>query len=366
MPLNFVPYTGKRPGLKGATGVIRYVGGHAVFFEKSSYLKFKGIGADLGGLVFTFNVPKFLVRKIPASSSVKVKTLPMNIYGANRGKGDEADLKTPEAYADWLMDAFNTASDEGGVQQRFLEDAINSIDKTSQETLNKLKVAFRENLSNSMNRGISESRRARRNVFRALSRYKEPQLTGDDPYDAGIFNDAIDNFTYERVNVEGDKKIMIQFKIPMTSTRMHPDLGGGPSAFRGRDQIAFSILGQQFKGGNRKTTNGKRMIVPVISTSKDIEVLDSAGRVMWTKRSMAVIDSVGNFKYLTKKNQNLEGIPVNFSDRGGINAKSVFIQDPSNVDKRRIVFWGQVHDKLYFPENVHNILINSGMAGSAV
>ena len=148
-------------------------------------------------------------------------------------------------------------------------------------------------------------------------------------------------------------------QIPATIGEPHPDFGGGPSGFIGRDQIALSILGLKTKGGIRYSSNDKLMIIPVTGSGQ-IDVLNTAGDIKWTKRSMAVIQS-GKFVYPSKKEPNPEGIPVNFAM--GINAKANYLQDPSSADKNRTVFWGQVGKKLYFPENVKEVLITSGMLG---
>ena len=319
--------------------------------------------AKYGALQFTFQVPRFLKSAIPEGTGVSVKLLPMEIIDAERDtSGKFRNLKSIEAWADWARRAMNTTKENGSVATVFRDYAILNIDRTAEDTVAKLKTAFRENLTRiQTNRTVSIQRTARRRVFEALSgsAYSAEQIPGDVPYKASIFEDAIDGFKYERQDDASSNKISIGFKIPATLGMPHPDFGGGPSGFKGRDQIALSILGLKTKSGRRYSSNEKLMIVPV-TRPKSIDVLYADGSVNWTKKSMAVIQN-GKFVYPSKKEPNPSGIPVNFAI--GINAGANYIQDPSNVGTNRTVFWGQVEKRLYFPGNVRDVLMQSGMMG---
>jgi len=335
--------------------------------------------ASYGGLSFTFTVPRWLTRKIPKGAHVFVKTLPTTVFGAERVSGvGKGDLISAEATTLMLRRAMAESDNGGDIAGKYLDYEIDYIDKVFMETTEKLKTAFRDNLSRAMGLKISPARSIRRDLFTRLDsgRGYVNMLPGNDPYDENEFNRAIEGFHFERQNIGGKSQVRFIFKLPENVGTPHTDFGGGPSGFMGRDQTALSILGVHFKGGMRTPSQKNYMIVPTDGTVP-VNVYNKKGNLIGVKQSMAIVTPSGKFEYprvkrfagVKSERTGLEkrqiaredvggGIPVNFVP--GINAADVVINDPIRANNR-VVFWGQVGKTLYLPKNVENILVESGI-----
>lgn len=340
--------------------------------------------SDIGALTFTFTVPQWLGKEIPKSSYVFVKTLPTTIFGAHRPDSEFGeDILTPEGMSRKMQRALMDATDSGAIAGQFMDSAIEDIDTTARNVTENLKQAFRSNLQKAMNKKISPIRSIRRNLFNRLStsRGYGEQLSGEDPYDENEFNQAIDGFKFERDNQQTESKIRIMFKIPESTGKPHPDFGGGPSGFIGRDQIVLSILGVRFRAGERTPTQSNYMIVPAEFANPINVYYRYKGNktLIGVKRSMALVTSSGKFvspkvqrfggvkaerteyekKQLSAQSTE-EGIPVNFLP--SISGTENFIENPDpHHAESRTVFWGQIENTLFLPENVKTVLRDAGM-----